>query len=65
MVPFGRVNDVCFGSRWLLRLLHRNEMQMSHKCKGGERERHAENASRIRDMMDQADMVDMVRRIGR
>lgn len=48
----------------LLRMMHNDQMQKMYSSRGAERERHAEEASKTRQLMRWTDLVQAVDRAG-
>lgn len=56
-----RNSSVWFGSQQLLRTMHTDEMRKMREAEDrAAREQHAERASRLREMMENSDLVRMV-----
>jgi hypothetical protein len=66
---FGQVHSVCIGNKHLLsdckpilRLLHDDQMRRFRQSPTEKREKHAEQAAEYRDLMNAADIVNLVMR---
>jgi hypothetical protein len=57
---FGQVHSVHLGGKKLLRLLHDEQMRQFRQAPREEREKHAEAASRTRELMHTLDVLDLI-----
>ncbi|OWK39520.1 hypothetical protein [Fimbriiglobus ruber] len=62
---FSNVHSVHLGSKQILRLMHEDQMRKFRQAPRDEREKHAEQAAKYRDLMSTLDMIGMLANAGR